>query len=486
MIGSARAAAFVLLVACGPTSKNHGDDDTGVDAQQQACSPGATQACYTGAAGTQNVGPCVGGSQTCDASGYWGPCVGEVVPKGEVCGNTLDDNCNGTVDEDNDADGDGFRTCGGDCCDATTDGCGDPQLVNPGAFEAPGNMVDDDCDGTVDNTVAASCDNGMTSNSNNAMDYAKAMELCQTATTQDTKWGVISARFILPSGSGTPNANQRSIRPSFGGTTVKGGSSFAVLSTGHAAAMSQANPSYAAFQGGSVIGASSTMPSDWLAANNNNLPNAPGCPEPNGGTTAYDPIMLELKIRTPTNAKSFKLATNFFSAEYPEWVCSAFNDFFVVLLDSAWNGTPANPADKNLATYTSPNNQKYPVGVNLAYGNTGLFTVCKNGQTGCATTSGAVPGNITTCMGTGELANTGFDVTNPSPQFTNDPGYCGTNNQAGGGTGWLVTSGNVKGGEIITLRIAIWDTSDGYYDSVSLIDNFEWSVDASTPGTVIF
>jgi hypothetical protein len=63
---------------------------------------------------------------------------------------------------------------------------------------------------------------------------------------------------------------------------------------------------------------------------------------------------------------------------------------------------------------------------------------------------------------------------------------CGASNLAGGGTGWLVTSGNVVGGEIITLRIAIWDTSDGALDSLSIIDNFEWSVDASEPGTVIF
>jgi len=484
MIGSARAAfvSIALLVACGPTPANHhGDSDA-----QAACIAGATQACYSGAAGTQGVGPCVSGTQTCDASGSWGPCNGEVVPRGELCGNALDDNCNGEVDENRDADADGFTTCGGDCCDATTDGCGDPKLVNPGAFEVAGNTVDDDCDGSVDNTIAAACDSALMSNSPNAMDYAKALELCQTATPADKKWGVISARFVYPSGTGTPNATQRAIRPSFGGTAVKAGGSLVVLSTGHAASMAQSNPGYAAFQGGSVIGSTSGVPADWLAAHGNTLPNAPGCPAPSGGPTGYDPIMLELQIRTPTNAKSFKLSTSFFSSEYPEWVCSAFNDFFVVLLDSTWTGSPANPADKNLAIYTSPTNQTYPVGVNLAYGNTGLFTICKNGSTGCATDSGAIPGSISTCTSTAELAGTGFDPLNPSPQFSSDPGYCGANNQVGGGTGWLVTSGNVKGGEVITLRIAIWDTSDGYYDSVALIDNLVWSVDASTPGTVIF
>ena len=95
-------------------------------------------------------------------------------------------------------------------------------------------------------------------------------------------------------------------------------------------------------------------------------------------------------------------------------------------------------------------------------------------------------GSITTCVSTAALAGTGMDVANPAPQFANDPGYCGTNNQAGGGTGWLVTQGNVVGGETIKLRIAVWDTSDGYYDSVSIIDNFQWSVDVSEPGTVIF
>ena len=56
----------------------------------------------------------------------------------------------------------------------------------------------------------------------------------------------------------------------------------------------------------------------------------------------------------------------------------------------------------------------------------------------------------------------------------------------GGATGWLVTSGNVTPGEIITLRIAVWDTSDHILDSLAVIDGFQWSVDVANPGTVIF
>jgi hypothetical protein len=55
----------------------------------------------------------------------------------------------------------------------------------------------------------------------------------------------------------------------------------------------------------------------------------------------------------------------------------------------------------------------------------------------------------------------------------------------GGATGWLTTTGNVKPGEIITLRIAIWDTSDNNLDSLALVDGFTWSVDSTQPGTVI-
>jgi hypothetical protein len=475
--------ALIVVVACGPTVTRNGDD-TGDGGTTPACTPGAVQGCYNGPQGTAGIGPCIAGAQTCESTGFWGPCVGEVVPKAEVCANQIDDDCSGQVDEDLDADADAFTTCGGDCCDNPNQGCTDPALVNPGAFEVAGNQLDDDCNGMIDDAVAASCDTGIASNSGNALDYAKALELCQTATTADQKWGVIGARLVLPSGTGSPNANQRSIRSAFGGTTVQSGASFVVLSTGNAAAPGMTSPSYMAFQNGAPIGTSSGVPTDWLAANGGSLPNAPGCPAPSGGTTALDPVMLELTIRTPSNAKSFKLSTNFLSSEYPEWTCSPYNDFFVVLLTSTWNGQPANPADKNLAFYTAPNMSKYPVGVNLAHGNTGLFTVCLNGQTGCAPPS--VVGSISTCVSNAQLAGTGMELANPLPQFSGDPGYCGTNNQVGGGTGWLVTSGNVNGGEVITLRIAVWDTSDGYYDSIALIDKLEWSVNASQPGTVIF
>lgn len=69
----------------------------------------------------------------------------------ELCGNDVDENCDGQTDEAcdcDDADGDGYRTaaegCGGPDCDD------DDPTVNPGAPELCGNNFDDDCDGELD------------------------------------------------------------------------------------------------------------------------------------------------------------------------------------------------------------------------------------------------------------------------------------------------------------------------------------------------
>jgi hypothetical protein len=74
-----------------------------------ACSEGQTQPCYSGPQGTANKGACAQGQQTCDVTGTWGPCVGQVLPKKEDC-NGVDDDCNGSVDDM------GKQTCGvGEC-----------------------------------------------------------------------------------------------------------------------------------------------------------------------------------------------------------------------------------------------------------------------------------------------------------------------------------------------------------------------------------
>jgi hypothetical protein len=59
----------------------------------------------------------------------------------EVCGNGIDDNCNGAVDEIVDSDGDGFTNC---------DDCNEhDSAIHPGASEVCDGL-DNDCDGTCD------------------------------------------------------------------------------------------------------------------------------------------------------------------------------------------------------------------------------------------------------------------------------------------------------------------------------------------------
>jgi hypothetical protein len=463
-----------VYVVVSTASCNHTDNSLqGSGVPGQACSdPGRLASCYSGPPATYNVGACSTGVTTCGWDLVWSECKNEHLPTedgSDDCTNGIDDDCDGKVDEGYDADGDGWGTCEGDCCD-TTECAADPTKVNPGAFEAAGNLLDDDCDGVIDNPDPG-CVAGDPAD---VFAYARALDLCRKTTKDatgiDQRWGVISVKLTRADGTPLPTAAapQSAIKGTFGVDTPRYGDSMVVLSTGPA--VDSADPAWQPWQPGTMMqGPGGSAPSSWVSANGGVFPSAPGCPKP-GGSDVFDPVMLTLEIRVPTNASSFNISSFFMSAEYPEWVCSTYNDFFVMLLDSTWKGAPANPKDGNLAFYTNTSGMTFPVGVNLAQG-TSLFQQCVNGTLGC---SGTNTSTTTSCVSQAELAGTGFD----------QPGVaCDPNGIVGGGTGWLSTTGNVVAGEIITLRIAIWDTSDSAYDSLALVDNFQWKIDPTTPGT---
>jgi hypothetical protein len=100
-----------------------------------------SQGCYSGPDGSLGIGRCIGGIQAC-AAGQFGPCVGEVIPAIEVCGNQLDEDCDGVADENCDQDDDGVTTTQGDCRD-------DLDTVNPNLPEVCDGL-DNDCDDVVD------------------------------------------------------------------------------------------------------------------------------------------------------------------------------------------------------------------------------------------------------------------------------------------------------------------------------------------------
>ncbi len=59
------------------------------------CSPGETRSCYSGPDGTEGVGECKAGTETCAGDGQsWGECQGEVTPTPETCTFTTDEDCN--------------------------------------------------------------------------------------------------------------------------------------------------------------------------------------------------------------------------------------------------------------------------------------------------------------------------------------------------------------------------------------------------------
>jgi len=132
------------------------DDCDGAVDEDCACAFGATQACYSGPAGTAAVGPCRAGIQACIA-GHFGDCVGEVVPVTEACGNAgVDDDCSGVPDN---VVGLGVSCVVGvltGVCTAGVLACtsgGSPTCtprIAPGSLAEVCNRLDDNCDGVVD------------------------------------------------------------------------------------------------------------------------------------------------------------------------------------------------------------------------------------------------------------------------------------------------------------------------------------------------
>jgi hypothetical protein len=127
------------------------------------CTPGETRECYEGPSGSKGVGACKAGLSTCVVDGTdWSECVGQVTPGPEICGDGIDQDCDGsdmTAETAIDIDGDGYTYCDGDCCETSWDCRGEPDKINPGSYEFDDNMIDDNCNGEVDELKI--CDVGL-------------------------------------------------------------------------------------------------------------------------------------------------------------------------------------------------------------------------------------------------------------------------------------------------------------------------------------
>jgi hypothetical protein len=103
--GTAVGACVGAVLPVAETCSTPVDDDcngmTNEGGAGCVCLPNSSASCYTGPAGTLGVGACKAGTKLCNAQGTaFGACSGAVVPTAaEVCGNALDDNCNGMTNE---------------------------------------------------------------------------------------------------------------------------------------------------------------------------------------------------------------------------------------------------------------------------------------------------------------------------------------------------------------------------------------------------
>jgi hypothetical protein len=152
---------------------NNIDDDC--DGTVDNGNPGGGLACGSG------VGQCVPGRQMCVAGTL--SCMGQVGPVTETC-NGLDDDCDGTVDNGNPG--------GGGSCGSSTGACMAGTLMcSGGALTCAGavgptletcNMIDDDCNGVVDDGFNLTSDIRNCGMCGRSCSFANAVAQCSMGT----------------------------------------------------------------------------------------------------------------------------------------------------------------------------------------------------------------------------------------------------------------------------------------------------------------
>jgi len=154
---------------------------------------------------------------------------------------------------------------------------------------------------------------------------------------------------------------------------------------------------------------------------------------------SFDLTAPSLQNGGPANANGYMFDFAFFSAEFPEWVDTDFNDIFVVWQASEMYTGNVTFIDGQPLTVTA----LWPID---------FQGECTFGDPMCA---GDDP----------HLAGTGFE-------------------SSGGATGWYKATGGVNPGETFTLAFAIFDMGDSIYDTTAILDNFRWDCEGCSPNEV--
>ncbi|MDC3953825.1 choice-of-anchor L domain-containing protein [Polyangium jinanense] len=357
----------------------------------------------------------------------------------------------GACDEglpDKDNDGDGYTELEGDCNDCD-------KFVNPSAVEViaeedeNGNLpepADEDCDGTVD-VLPPACDSGLALASLDPIDAAKAIGVCKF---------LKSAKWVLSDGSPPPvNETQKANFHLGHGIVAKlgtnnnpqEGNSMLFLSSGKARDKGDADATYRTFDKGYTSNAPFGFPKA-----------SPSCPNVITGLP-HDATGLEIEVDVPSNALSVSFDFQFFSYEWPDFLCREYNDFFIAYMIPF----PMGQSDGNIAF----DMLGAPISVNNKF-----FEAC-----GC-------PGNPVGPTGECVASTFPFKCSLETKQlvgttFEKDEANAGWSH---GSTGWLRTTTAVTPGSPIRLRLVTYDSTDGKVDSSTLIDNWRWS---GKPGTTV-
>jgi hypothetical protein len=280
----------------------------------------------------------------------------------------------------------------------------------------------------------APCDGGIAIDSEDPTAAARALGICKDAA-DDQDWGLIDARWTAADG-GDPTDDPdwslgHGLLGDFGDVSPREGQRMLALSSGAARAPGDNDfVSPAGFDKGYISPSPAGFPKP-----------APACPGVVTGAT-HDDVALELVLRAPPEARALAFDFDFFTFEWPDYVCSEFNDYFVALLAPA----PTGQSDGNISFDSDGNS----VSVNNA-----LVRVCDCANGPPCAAPPLVPRIEYDCAeGAGELADTGFETH--------------------AATSWLATEAPVEPGGELTLRFAVWDSGDGVLDSTVVIDAFRW------------
>ena len=171
-------------------------------------------------------------------------------------------------------------------------------------------------------------------------------------------------------------------------------------------------------------------------------------------SSVHDLASLTLNLKKPSNARGFSFNFMFISAEFPEFLCMSFNDTFYAVVEA---GSINNGRRRNVS-FDQDNNE---ITVNNAF-----FEPANNWSVDLSPTPYGAP-RASMCGN-----STSFDDDCTTPEYCSDED---ARNAIGSGTGWLTTSVPLSElDEEFTLTFSMHDEGDGVYDSVGIIDNFQW------------